>query len=136
MKVDFQPKEKTLRDFGFIAIIGFGLLGFLAHRKFPQTPLVSYLLWGLAVICPLLSLIKPQLLKPIFIVLSIIAFPIGWVVSNVLLGLVFLLMFTPLGLFFRMKGRDALALKLDKSAASYWIDRPTERPAADYYRQF
>ena len=41
----------------------------------------------------------------------VLAFPIGWTVSLVLLGLVYYGLFTPIGLVFRLVGRDALQLR-------------------------
>ena len=65
-----------------------------------------------------------------------VTFPIGWVISHLLLGLIYYGMFTPLALFFRLVGRDALKLKIDRNAASYWIETPTNPDPANYFRQF
>ena len=42
-------------------------------------------------------------------------------------GILFLLVMTPLGLFFRLIGRDALKLRIERDRASYW--EPKAQPA-------
>jgi len=44
-------------------------------------------------------------------------------VSPVVMGLMFYLVFTPMGLLFRLFWKDPLRLKLDSEAESYWITR-------------
>ena len=63
----------------------------------------------------------------------IAAFPIGWTVSKIVLGAVFLLVFTPVALVFRLTGRDALQLRRG-SGRSYWTGKPA--PSVEsYFRQ-
>ena len=53
-----------------------------------------------------------------------------------LLVIIFYLIVTPLGLVMRMLGRDPMQRKFDRSAASYWIERPQHDETARYFRQF
>ena len=55
------------------------------------------------------------------------------VVSFVLLAVFYYLLITPVGLFFRLTGRDILQRKFDASAESYWHPR---RPAGNIKRYF
>lgn len=136
ISIDWNPKEKTLRQFGWISLGGFGLLASLAWFKFCNHP-AAITLGMLAILAPVLGVINPKLLKPLFIGLSIITFPIGIVVSNLVLLLIFLLVFTPLALIFKMIGRDVLRLRLDRSTPSYWRKYDQEkREPASYYRPF
>jgi hypothetical protein len=48
---------------------------------------------------------------------------LGRVINPLLLGLIYLLLFVPLALWFRLIRRDALALRLDREVKSYWIER-------------
>ena len=134
-RIDWDPSSKTLRDFGFIGIAGFTLIGLVFHYKF-GLPQAAYAFWALAVVCPLLSMTKPTLLRPLFVGMSLVAVGIGFVLSQIILGLLYYGLFTPIGLFFRITKRDALTRRLDPEAKTYWIDRPKQRPPADYYRQF
>jgi hypothetical protein len=81
-------------------------------------------------------LVKPAALRPIFVTWIIVAFPIGWCISTVLLTAVYYGVFTPLGLAFRIAGRDALQLRRRSDRDSYWMVKPAVTDARRYFRQF
>ena len=56
------------------------------------------------------------------------------ITNPLLLGLIFFGAITPLALFFRITGRDALRLKLDPQLKSYWIRRPVAGPKPEQIR--
>ncbi len=138
--IDWKPDRRKLREFALISLMVFGLLGTVIAYKsgcFQSSgkwtaPVIVWLLgvWGL------LGAFAPPLVKPLYTGLMAVTFPIGWVISHLLLGLIYYGMFTPLALFFRLVGRDALKLKIDRNAASYWIETPTNPDSANYFRQF
>jgi hypothetical protein len=66
----------------------------------------------------------------------VLAFPIGWAVSLLTLGLVYYGLFTPLGLAFRLVGRDALGLRPRPGATTHWAPRPAVADVRRYFRQF
>jgi hypothetical protein len=69
--------------------------------------------------------------------MSYLAWPIGFVVSHVVLALVYYLVLTPIGLAMRVFGYDPMRREFDRSAESYWIARDTaEIKAERYFRQF
>jgi hypothetical protein len=53
------------------------------------------------------------------------------VVSPVVLGVMFFVVITPMGLVMRALGKDPLRLRFDRDARSYWIDRQPPGPAPD-----
>lgn len=54
--------------------------------------------------------------------------------SPVVLGLVFFLLLTPIGLVMRALGKDPLRLKPEPAAKTYWIAREPPGPAPDSLR--
>jgi hypothetical protein len=62
-------------------------------------------------------------------------FPIGWTVSQLLLIIIFFVIFTAVAVVFRLIGRDALHRTFDRSAESYWIRRPMAPGVEQYFRQ-
>ncbi len=48
---------------------------------------------------------------------------IGWVVSRVIMTVIFFAAFTPVGLFLRLIRKDLLRCRWDSEAASYWKPR-------------
>jgi hypothetical protein len=70
-----------------------------------------------------LGLIAPSLLAPLNRAWMRLGLLLATVVSPIALGLIYFTTIVPMGLAMRAFGRDALRLKLDREAASYWIER-------------
>src|SRR4051812_15542018 len=97
IKLDLDPSPQTLRQFGFIALGAFALLAALAHFELlmfsrglgaaRDTVVVIFLAVGAS--GALFSLLAPRANRFLFVGLSIVAYPIGFVVSHVLLALLF-----------------------------------------------
>ncbi len=64
------------------------------------------------------------------------ALPIGWTVSATLMGIVFFLVITPIGLILRAMGKDPMCRRPDPAAATYWLPHRQETDRARYFRQF
>ena len=142
---NWNPDRRQLRWFGLACLIVFGGLGtyvLLAGRVFgvelPQSTAraAGAVLWALAVACAVLSVAAPKLLRPLYVGLNVIALPIGWVISHVVLAVVFYGMITAFALVFRLIGRDALRRKFDPDAETYWTPRKGAPDAKRYFRQF
>ena len=83
------------------------------------------------------GLVAPAAIKPVYMAWMVVAFPIGWTVSKVVLAAMLYLVFTPLALVFRLMGRDALDMRLRRPAGeSYWKAKPSARSGDEYLRQF
>jgi hypothetical protein len=144
IEIDFNPDEKTLRQFGFIALGGFGFIAAIAWFEVfifaaglgAAKPYVAGIAAGLAVLATLFSLVYPKANKPIFVGMAVITFPIGFVLSYVIMGTLFFLMIAPIAIVMKMIGRDPLQKKYDPNADSYWLDARTARPNESYFRQF
>jgi hypothetical protein len=143
--VNWKPDRRQLRWFGLFCVIGFGGIGTLIFFKqglfgfeFAEATatLTARVLWGLAAVCGVLAGILPAALRPLYVVLTAISLPIGFVLSHVLMAGVFYGLLTPVGLFFRMTGRDPLERKFDRSAKTYWVPRERVTDVKRYYRQF
>ncbi len=126
---------KDLRSFGWT--VGAALVVFWAilWKVLPYLldrggnyPWLAYA--GLALV--VLGTVAPIILKPIYYAWMSLAFVLGFVMTRVILTVFFFVVLTPVGLVFRLIGRDALHRKLDRSAATYWI--PKEYPIADRSR--
>lgn len=64
------------------------------------------------------------------------AMPIGWTVSHLILGLVFYLVFTPVGLALRALGKDPMCRGFDPTATTYWQPHRQQPNPGRYFRQF
>ena len=66
----------------------------------------------------------------------VLAFPIGWTVSQVMLAVMFFGLFTPIGLVFRLLGRDPLHRTRRPGLESYWAPKPAPADLRRYFKQF
>ena len=64
-----------------------------------------------------------QILTPLNIFWIKLGILIGKFVSPIIMGLVFFLVVTPIGLIFRSAGKDFLRLKKNSTKNTYWIDK-------------
>lgn len=135
IQIDLTPDIRKLRQFGWFGLIGFGVIGFMAYHKFGSIN-AAIMIWSLAIVAPLLGLFAPKALKPLYLVLTVVAFPIGFIISHLVLGILFYGVFTPVGLFFRLIGRDSLSRSITGKEETHWNDKGPARPPRDYYRQF
>jgi hypothetical protein len=95
--------------------------------------------WSLAIAGAFVAvaLIRPALLKPINRVWFWIGIAMHTVVSPLIMGGVFFLSVTPIGLLRRMFVHDPLGLRRDPAAESYWHIKEEPRPPKDsMLRQF
>jgi hypothetical protein len=131
--IQFNPTEKTLRQFAGLCLVIFGLAA-VVQLEFRHHPTAAMVYGVLALVLGPLGLVAPRALRPVWVAWMVVAFPVGWLVSTVFLAILFYGVFTPIGLVFRMSGRDALALKRGPRQ-SYWTLRPEPRDARQYFRQ-
>ena len=142
--IDFRPDHRKLRQFGFIALVGFGLLALLAWKEWAifsfglgswRLPLVQ-IFGGLAGISLFFSLVFPRANLPLYVGLTIVALPIGFVLSYVIMGTIFYLIIAPIGIVMRLFGKDPMNRHFEPAAGTYWVDARPPRPAEDYFKQF
>ncbi len=82
------------------------------------------------------SLLWPPGNRPLFVLMSLVTYPIGFVVSHLALAILFFGVLTPVGLLFRLLGRDPLARRFEPDQPSYWVSLPRVTSKRDYFRQF
>lgn len=133
LKPSWYPDDKQLRQFAGIALIGFALIGYVFHWRFGWTT-GSWVLAGIGAVTCIAGLASPRSVLPIYGLLMLITLPIGWVVSNIFLYLLYYVVLTPVALFFRAMGRDALVRRRPQ-AASYWQAHRQPADLVSYYRQ-
>ena len=143
--LNFDPDEKTLRQFGFVAFVGLGAIAALAW--FEQLifaggwlgaarETLALLLVGIGALSALLSLVYPRANKALFVGLSLLAYPIGFALSYVILGTLFFVIVTPIGLVMRVLGKDPLEKRFAADADSYWRACRPKRSPGTYFKQF
>ena len=133
--IDRNPNARALRQFSAAWLIFFSAFG--AHQYFVRghhrvgiASIIAALIFGI------LGLAKPAAVRWLFITSTTLAFPIGWLLSQIMLALMFYLVLTPIALIFRLTGRDVLQRKFDPTRKSYWLPKQTPRDVRSYFRQY
>lgn len=105
--IQFDPTRKTLRQFAGLWLAFVGMLA-LWHGLARGRIVLALVLGLLASVVGVLGLIRPEWMRFIYVGWMVLAFPIGWTISQVMLVVMFFGLFVPIGLAFRLLGRDPL----------------------------
>ncbi len=118
------------RQFGFLFAAVFAIVAF-----WPLWPLRAPNLYWLAGAGAWLAaaLIYPKMLAPLYKAWMAFGHALGWLNTRVILGIVFFLLVTPIGLIMRLLGKDSLRLR---RAGSYWVVRDKELLPQSMRNQF
>jgi hypothetical protein len=132
--IQWNPGRKQLRQFAGIWFPAFcALVGWSIARKTGHWHEVE-IGWAIAGIISIAGLVFPPLIRPIFVGLILLTYPIGWVVSHVLLGLIFYGIVTPIGIILRVTGHDPLQINAPLGN-SLWKSPTGKTDPASYLRQ-
>lgn len=134
ININWKPSRKDLRIFALACLVVTVGAGIVLYQKNGPSALVKGL-WTVGPLVAILGLAWPPSVRYLYLGLSLLAFPIGLVIGNVLMAVIYYLVVTPIGLVFRLIGRDSLHRKLDRDAPTHWIQRPPAPPVRRYFRQ-
>jgi len=144
VELNLRPAPKTLREFGIVALVGFGVLALLAFTESgpfrfglgEAKGTVALGLGGLALFSGLCALAFPLANLPLYVLLTVVFFPVGYVVSHLLMFALFFAVIGPIALVRGLVQRDPMHIRYDRSLTSYFT--PPERPhdKSSYFKQF
>jgi len=134
IEINRNPSAKDLRWFGVLLAVFAGLVGTLSWWRDATT--AATVIWSVGLAMAALYYAWPAARRPIFLGWMYLAYPIGWVMSHVILAVIFFLVITPIGLLMRALGRDPMNRRFDPSTTSYWEPRDKTTGTDRYFRQF
>jgi hypothetical protein len=136
VQINRNPSRRELRQFGWIWMAFVAFFGAVVWFKF-HNPALARWVWAAAIAVPLVGWAIPSFMRVVFLGMSYLAWPIGFVVSHVILALVYFLVLTPIGLLMRLFGYDSMKKRFDREAGSYWVPRSiVDEDAKRHFRQF
>jgi len=108
------------------------VIGLMLFRKV-QAPGAAVSLWTGGAVLAIAGLVVPAAIKPVYIALVRITYPIGFCVSHLVLAVLYFLILTPIGVLVRWF-HDPMERNFDRAIASYWVARE-EAETDRYFRQ-
>lgn len=135
IRIDRNPSRTSLRVFALLWMVFAGAAAFALWRR-TGSVMPAAVVAAAAVVVPLAGELWPALVRWLYVALSVLTWPIGWVVSHLLLAVVYYLVLTPLGWILRAVGHVPQQHSPDPKRASYWTERRPAEDARRYFRQF
>lgn len=135
MDIRRRPSSGELRWFGVVVLAFAGLLGALVLWQ-AESIRAAAVIWVVGATLVVIYYAVRPLRLPIYLAWMYAVYPIGWVVSHVLMGAIYFLLVTPTGVVMRLLGFDPLKRDLEPDAPTYWVDLPEETDRSRYFSQF
>lgn len=133
--INRNPNSSTLRQFSEFGMFVMGMV--LAPLAWTRgSTRVAAAWWVAAVLLRTAGAIRPGLIRPFFVGLTLLTWPIGWVLSHLAMAVTYYGVFTPMAVLFRLAGRDLLQRRFDSSTVTYWEPYQPDRGLRRYLRQF
>ncbi|MBM4005399.1 MAG: hypothetical protein FJ295_19255 [Planctomycetes bacterium] len=114
----------------FVALVGYAL------ERRTATPNLGLIVSLIGAAISVVGIAWPPLLRAVFLVWMALVYPIGWLVSQLLLVMLYYAVITPAALIMKLRRFDPMQRRFDRSAASYWQPRSSDSDARRYFRQF
>jgi len=133
IRISRNPSGRQLKVFTAAWLVVLGAAGLASWLRGRHG--AADVLWALAVALPLCGAAGPAAVRYAYVGLSYATYPIGYVVSHVVLAVVYYLVLTPIGLAMRLFRHDALARGFDSGKKSYWQPANTTRRVESYFDQ-
>ena len=102
---------------------------------FRENNMAFYVLGTCSIVFFLVTLFKAEILKPLNKLWMSFGLVLGMIVSPIVMGAIFFIIFTPIGILMRLFGRDELLLQF-KTKASYWTKRNEDIHSNSFRDQF
>ncbi|HKI77232.1 MAG TPA: SxtJ family membrane protein [Ignavibacteriaceae bacterium] len=131
---NIKGSKRDLRKFGLtVGLVLIAIAAFLFWKQKGSYPIFTIIALFLIVS----GLLFPLILRPLNKVWMTLAILMGWVMTRVILIILFFIVLTPLSFVARIFRKKFLDLDIDKTKESYWeIREKKEINPVEYERQF
>jgi len=123
-------KISSNKSFGIVFFVFFLIISVYPIFKHGDLRVWSLVL---AVIFLVLGILNSSILSPLNKLWFKFGIFLGKIISPLIIGIIFFIVVTPIGLFMRLIGKDLLNLKFNKKK-TYWIDNKDQK--SDMKNQF
>jgi len=131
MLIKSNIKISSNRNFGLVFFFIFLVVSIwpLTHNESPR-------IWSAIISLAFLILVLTRsiLLTPLNRLWTKFGIILGYIIAPIVMGVVFFLVVTPIGLVMKIIGKDLLSIKYDKKKETYWVKR--DKPTSTMKQQF
>lgn len=132
--INRNPTRRQLIQFSVIGLLLLSVLGGFAW--YSGREMLAYICCLAAVLFGF-GLLSKSWAQITYSTAVFITYPIGFVLSYVVLGAIYFLVITPTGLLSRLFGRDPLAIRpKSRESSSHWKEFDHAAKPSDYFKQF
>ena len=123
-----EAKKSSDKSFGMVFVLVFAIMALLPMRHHHP---IRWWAAGLSAGFAILTLAAPSLLGPLNHLWTRLGMALNTLMSPLIIGLLFFVVFTPIALIMRLFGTDTLGLRYEPKRASYWLDKNPPGPAPE-----
>ena len=120
MKLRLKEEPREWRKSALLSALGAALLSSVLRWRHVVTAGMWVVILAVLAVVALFACLRPRWFRGYYRLSARLGFWSSQLVAGVVLVLVFALLVTPLGLLFRLMGKDALHLKRLRNADTYW----------------
>jgi len=133
--IDHHPSPRQLRLFGIVWLAFFAAAGGILLSRGCSVQIVS-LVFGVAAAVPAVGWFLPPLMRFIYLGMAYATFPLGFLISFLVLVIIYYFVLTPTGLAMRLFGYDPMNRRFDRDSSTYWCPRECRNSIDRYFKQF
>ena len=127
-----EISTKALRKFGLLVGGVFLLIGFWIY--YSSQSVIGIIFLSIGALLFIFGLFLPNSLSGVYKIWMGLAFALGWIMSRVLLIILFYGVITTISFIARIFGKKFMDLKFKDGKDSYWIKKPDTR--IDYSKMY
>jgi hypothetical protein len=136
LTINRNPSTRELRSFGLLFFPAFlAMVAWISYRA-SGSWIGPGICAGLAFSTVTMAVTVPAALRSVWLLTMCVTYPIGFVISHILMAFAYYLVLTPAGVLLRLAKGDPLRRAADPAARSYWVRRPEQPDPERYFRQF
>ena len=135
LQTDREPTPGELRLFGVLQLVFLGLIGGLVLHRTGSWAL-AIVVWTVTLLLSAFYYAMPTAQHMVFQTWMTLVYPIGWIISHILLVVLFYVVITPIGWILRLCRYDGLQRQLDRSTSTYWTSHHPIEDTKRYFQQF
>ncbi len=136
IEVNFKPSKKDLTVFSIGGCLILCVAALILKLRGHGPEWLPAILAGVGIALVISRFVSLTATRWIYLTFVVVTLPIGWTLSYTILFLFYYGLLMPVGLFFKLIGRDSLHRKMDPEAKTYWVPHKSAQSKERYFQQF